>query len=73
MFNKPIVHYKGTAIFIGIENSGGFQAIVQPIDHPDTENVSNETTVLTSPIVSSVSNGEFETLYTKYIPINHLA
>lgn len=63
---KPTVHYyKHLPNQINL----GQRAIVYPIDHPDSENVSNKTWVLTSKVIWHDSeSGDFETLNTKYIP-----
>ena len=63
--NKKVVHY--TSVFR--EPVVGQSAIVTPIDHPDTENVSNTKPVFTSQVVrvrAYPDNGEFETLNTIY-------
>lgn len=45
--------------------------MVFPVDHPDSDNVSNKKEVRTSQVISVVKDGdvvvEFETLNTKYV------
>lgn len=43
--------------------------LLWPIDHPDTERVSNASFVLTSNLVrQNLNTGEFETENTRYLP-----
>jgi hypothetical protein len=48
----------------------GLRAIVCPLDHPDTANVTGDgkTPVLTSPVRMKLPNGEFFTTNTHYLP-----
>jgi hypothetical protein len=47
----------------------GMGALVSPVDHPDTENVTNGLHAFTSEVLSyDTETGEFETLNTKYVP-----
>jgi hypothetical protein len=46
----------------------GVSAIIFPINHPDSANVSNEKHVVTSTVVKISPNGVFETLNTVYVP-----
>jgi len=47
----------------------GHRAVVEPINHPDMDNVSNNGPVLTSVVVShNIETGEFETENTCYKP-----
>ena len=63
---KPIVHYKGAIGPIVV----GRSATVFPVDHPNTELVSNTTFVHTSPVVSyDQETGKFETQNTQYVPV----
>lgn len=63
--NKQVVHYvAGTATKIGNN------AHLIPIDHPDTENVSNQHYVRTSQVVGwDQETGVIETLNTIYRPM----
>lgn len=63
---KKIVHYnKHPLNRITINRP----AVVWPIDHPDSRNVSNTKPVFTSPVLSyDEDTGEFETLNTIYKP-----
>jgi hypothetical protein len=63
---KKIVHYdRNKEIFIQV----GYSAFVTPIDHPDSEHVSNHRTAQTSRVVSyDEATGEFETTNTLYKP-----
>ena len=59
---KPVVHYLHSEDnFIKV----GKAAMVQPIDHPDKENVSNTKMVITSRVVKLLPKG-FETENTIY-------
>lgn len=63
--NKQQVHYhrnKFKHIVLG------HSAIVFPIDHPDTEQVSNAREVVTSRVIKIFPDGSFETLNTMYKP-----
>lgn len=64
--NKPTVKYKqGSLVFNGLNKS----AILFPINHPDTENVSNQNPVWTSWVRAyDEASGRLETLNTIYIP-----
>ena len=63
---KSIVHYYKNLMHD--INLGG-KAFIHPVDHPDTERVSNTTWVFTSKVIShDPDTGEFETLNTKYVP-----
>lgn len=59
---KKVVHYSAMLI----EPKVGYPAIVLPVDHPDTDNVSNLEFATTSRVVRVGNNGEFETLNTIY-------
>lgn len=59
---KKIVRYSAVLI----NPVKGRSAIVLPVDHPDTERVSNRDFARTSKVVEVRDNGEFETLYTIY-------
>ena len=63
---KPTVKYKpGSLVFNGLNKS----AILFPINHPDSENVSNTSPVWTSLVVGhDASSGRLETENTIYIP-----
>ena len=64
---KKVVHYDPSGFICYIVE--GEVAIVYPIDHPDTERVSNKKPVRTSTVVSyDKETGIFETLNTIYIP-----
>lgn len=56
------MHYKGC-----INPLIGSRTVVVPIDHP-SEQVSNTTTVITSPVIRLGAWGEFETENTIYRP-----
>lgn len=63
---KKIVHYNAQKpVYIRV----GTSAFVTPIDHPDSERVSNTRPVQTSKVLSfDISTGEFETMNTLYKP-----
>lgn len=63
---KKIVHYnRNEDIFIRV----GLSAFVTPIDHPDTDNVTNTMVARTSRVLSyDETTGEFETMNTLYKP-----
>jgi hypothetical protein len=48
----------------------GYCAIVVPVDHPDTENVTNTKHVVTTPVLEIQANGAFETRNSLYCPIH---
>jgi hypothetical protein len=65
---KPVVHYKE----LFTKPIAGKCAMVFPIDHTNHvfgQNVSNTKPVLTSTVVATRKNGEFETLNTIYKPM----
>jgi len=66
--SKKTVAYEArlTEIMVGI---GVF---VKPIDHPDSENVSNKKFVYTSNVVKDLGDGVFETQNTIYVPSREL-
>jgi hypothetical protein len=47
----------------------GLGALVKPIDHYDSEWVSNEKMVFTSPVISANEDGSFETVNSLYVPV----
>lgn len=59
---KPIVHYRTAMNLFKV----GESAFVDPIDHPDSKNVSNTSTVRTSRVIRIGEGGEFETENTIY-------
>lgn len=63
---KKVVHYRGgkaTDVQIGMPT------ILNPVDHPDTENVSNLKPVITTAVVAwNKETGRVETRNTIYIP-----
>jgi hypothetical protein len=63
---KKIVHYdRNKEVFIQV----GHSAFVTPIDHPDSERVTNTYTAQTSRVVNyDEATGEFETMNTLYKP-----
>jgi len=62
-----IVHYKPDPDQIIRVGRG---TIVYPIDHPDTDNVSNTKPVITSRVLSvNLLTGEFTTENSRYIPL----
>lgn len=64
--NKRIVHYDDSKPVQEV----GERVILHPINHPDTINVSNTTTVITSKVVSwNKETGVIETQNTVYIPM----
>jgi hypothetical protein len=68
---KKIVHYVGKPIFYGEMEHGAF---IYPMDHPDTENVSNMKQARTSSVLSyDPVTGRMETLNTVYMPIKEEA
>lgn len=62
-----IVHYKANVMaYIKV----GEPAIVYPVDHPDSLNVSNKTEVITSLVQAlDVATGVFVTQNSCYVPI----
>lgn len=62
---KKVVHYADVS---HDAMQVGYRTWVWPVDHPDTERVSNQTVALTSEIVAVHGNGVFETLNTIYKP-----
>ncbi len=60
--DKKVVRYSAVILLPVVGNS----AIVLPVDHPDTDRVSNRNFVITSQVVRVGLNGEFETLNTVY-------
>jgi hypothetical protein len=61
---KKTVRYRGEAMVL----SGG--AFLQPVDHPDSANVSNKEAVRTSRVLAHCkSTGRIETANTIYIPV----
>ena len=71
MADKKIVRYSSVE-FLGPLCGGaivGNRALVVPVDHPDTENVTNGLPATTSIIVwyDEVTE-QFETTYTLYVP-----
>lgn len=64
---KKVVRYieDSLHLFGGV----GYPAALKPINHPDSEHVSNTTYVLTSLVVAYDSeSGQVETLNTMYVP-----
>lgn len=63
---KKIVHYnRNEETFIKV----GLSAFITPIDHPDTDNVTNTMVARTSRVITyDASTGEFETVNTLYKP-----
>ena len=45
----------------------GYNAVVLPVDHPDSEQVSNQDFATISRVVRVGDKGEFETLNTVYV------
>lgn len=64
MSPKPIVQYDPRYL---VQINLGFGALVKPIDHP-SEDVSNESMIMTSPIIKYDGAGCFETANTLYVP-----
>lgn len=66
---KKVVHYDRSKGVMA-HPSGG--VLLWPIDHPDSDRVSNDSYVLTSPITqltaTDIDKGEFETQNTRYVP-----
>lgn len=62
---KQIVHYSALIVPPQL----GCRATVVPVDHPDVENVMNGTPAYTSLVQSIHADGEFETVYTRYVPM----
>ena len=63
---KRTVHFKPDDV--AVSPRVGHSAVVFPLDHDDTENVSNTTHVHTSEVVKVNDDGSFETLNSIYIP-----
>lgn len=69
MSDKKIVHYDTRMGVQLVEYSNGQGAMVYPVDHPDTWNVSNENVCFTSKVVSwDETSGRLETMNTIYLP-----
>lgn len=67
MANKKVVRYIGTPVVRGI----GKSAILTPVDHPDTDSVSNNKPVTTSAVVNyGALSGFIETQNTVYLPLH---
>ena len=71
--NKKIVHFTGNVMFI---HNPDTRAVLVPLDHPDTVNVSNTKEVITSPVVRVDTDGEglpwqVETRNTIYVRVEH--
>lgn len=67
---KKVVHYMGTPVIFNIGRNQ--HAYLEPVDHPDTVNVSNKSVARTSAIVSMNSaTGRIETQNTIYMPLSH--
>jgi hypothetical protein len=64
MMTKKVVTYDSSKKVVFVCG----RALVWPIDHPDQENVTNTKEVITSRVVRAMTDGEFETLNTIYIP-----
>jgi len=63
--SKRVVHYRpepDQRIIVGKP------AFIYPVDHPDSDHVSNTTIVITSTVQSYATNGEFFTNNTHYVP-----
>lgn len=66
MTNKKVVKYSEILSPLIAE---GYPVWLIPVDHPDTEDVTNGKPALTSNVVSyDETTGEFETTYTLYVP-----
>ena len=66
--SKPVVHYVGKPQFWGELKHGAF---IYPMDHPDTENVTNLKQAHTSSVLSyDPITGRMETMNTVYIPMD---
>ena len=65
--SKKVVRYKaGTQVVREV----GMPAFLKPIDHPDSDRVSNTKTVLTSAVVRyDAASGAIETENTLYLPL----
>lgn len=62
---KPVVQYRVTPFQHIVVGDG---AVVVPVDHPDTERVTNGLAALTSEVLAyDPETGEFETKNTKYV------
>jgi hypothetical protein len=62
---KQVVQYRVTPFQRIVE---GDSAFILPLDHPDTENVSNGTFASTSTVLSyNPETGDFETKNTRYV------
>ncbi len=67
MAKKVVKYIDGSLFFFGI----GRGAIVEPINHPDTDNVSNKKPVWTSNVVDiNLATGCFETENSIYIAVS---
>ena len=65
MTQRKIVHYRPSEDDIIVK---GYPAFVYPIDHWNTEFVSNKKIAITSKVQEVWPNGEFETANSHYIP-----
>jgi hypothetical protein len=63
---RKIVHYRPSEDDVIVK---GYPATVYPIDHWNTEYVSNKKMVITSRVQTIWPNGEFETENSHYIPV----
>jgi len=64
---KKIVRFDPTQTYLLKE---GYCALIVPVDHPDSANVSNKSHVSTSMVLKIEANGAFETINTLYCPIH---
>lgn len=69
--SKKIVHYQNGAALIGPPEN--LRAWLQPVDHPDTDNVDNGSTARTSPVIAyDLDSGLIETERTIYMPVGEV-
>lgn len=66
---KKVVRYDPAQTYLLKE---GYCALIVPVDHPDTANISNKQHVQTTMVEKLDANGQFETRNTIYCPIHVL-
>jgi hypothetical protein len=64
--DKRTVHFYPDRVFV--RPAIGRSAVVLPIDHDDSERVSNTKHVITSSVVKVSADGSFETQHSIYVP-----
>lgn len=68
--DKKIVHYEVNNPMYPPSIAIGYKALVKPVDHPDSDRVSNTKYIVTSRVLSyDRTTGQFETMNSIYEPI----